>query len=72
MDMDVEVGAMEVMVVQAPLVLVMEGQEDCMVVGRVMVAVVVTIPMHGRLCLSFPLEVAGRLPYCQCKHFVIP
>lgn len=52
MHMDVEVGAVAAMVVQAPLFLVMEDQEACMVVGQVMVAVVVTILMQGRSCLN--------------------
>ncbi len=55
MHTDEAVGAMEAMVVLAPvgflnqaLVLVMVGQEDCMLVGEVMVAVVVTILMQDR------------------------
>lgn len=66
MHMDVEVGAMTAMVVQAPLFLVMEDQESCMVVGQVMVAVVVTILMQGRSCL---IEVACRFPYLQQMLF---
>ena len=62
------VGAMGVMVVQAPLVLITEDQEAYMVVGQVTVAVVVTILMLSRFCLSFPIEVACRLLYLQCMH----
>lgn len=60
-DMEViVVRALQVVMIQALVLVLVDLEEGCMVVGLDMVAVAVIIPMQGRYVLNIPIEVACR------------